>query len=87
MICAPQRENGNQVAGAARKPLATDLFRHARPWQFPGDGRKSRLIKERDRRLTRCCASFDRTMSCENIYPAVDTILRRLREAELVTRQ
>jgi len=84
MICAPQRENGNQVAGAARKALAADLFRHARPWQFPGDGRKSRLIKERERRLTRCCASFDRTMSCENIYSAVDTILRRLRETELV---
>lgn len=84
MICAPKRENGNQVAAAARKPLAADLFRHARPWQFPGDGRKSRLIKERERRLTRCCAGFDRTMSCENIYPAVDTILRRLRETELV---
>ena len=87
MICTPQRENGSQVAGVARKPQPGDLFRHAQPWRFarPDDGRKYRVVRERLRRLARCLAGkhFDRSGDCREIFPAVNTILKRLTAAEL----
>jgi hypothetical protein len=88
MIRELQRENEDQhLASAARRPGAADLFRHAQPWRFasPNDGRKYRVVRERLRRLARCLAGkhFDRSGNCCDIYPAVDTILIRLRAAEL----
>ena len=85
------RENsasGNSRTNATTRahisgPKPRDVFIHAKPWQFGRDGRKFKIVSERLRRLSRVLARFDRSGDCRSIFPAVTTILDRLRSAEL----
>jgi hypothetical protein len=40
-------------------------------------------VRERERRLSRVLARFDRSGNCASIFPSVETVLKRLRSAEL----
>jgi hypothetical protein len=85
-------EKLSQLGRATQSPIpkrrATtpcDHFLHSKPWQYGvthDTTQKFRVVVERMRRLARTLARFDRTGNCRAIFPAVNTILTRLREAE-----
>jgi hypothetical protein len=67
-------------------PTTKDIFLTSKLWQYgvtANDSRKYRLIETRMKRLAKVLARFDRSGACREIYPAVSTILAKLKEREL----
>jgi hypothetical protein len=85
---SPANASGRTVSSVICTPVADSrpkphqIFRHAHPWQFAAEGRKWRVVQERQRRLARVMARFDASGHCRNVYPSIATVLRKLREAE-----
>jgi hypothetical protein len=99
-VSQPQRTFPEQarIPGPSRAaPNARDKILHSKPWQYAGksDGRKFRILRERDRRLARALARIDWSGECQDIFAAVSpplgqmhsargkSILEQLRKAEL----
>src|SRR5260370_33804498 len=80
---APAREVGQ---GQSRYQLkAHQKFRRSHDWQYAAGAignRKWRVVQGRLKMLARALATFDRTGDCVAIYPATNTILRRVRQLE-----
>jgi hypothetical protein len=77
------RTSERRYTAGTRSLRPRDAFLHAKPWQFGRDGRKFKIVAERMRRVARVLARFDGSGECASIFPSVETILERLRTAEL----
>ena len=78
----PYRGVGPDTARPGARPetaRAHQIFRHARPSQFPANTRKHRVTRERDSRTMRALSHFDQGAGA---WPKLENVLRELRAIE-----